>query len=525
MGRVTYAHLTYRQLEALSNRYARIFRDGGIRKGTLTLMFLRPGLDFIAAVFGVFKTGGVPVLIDPGMGKANLLSCIRQTEPEAMVAIPLVHYLRFLYRSSFRSVRTAFSLGSPAAPGCIRLESARHMTDSDFPIEATSPDDEAAILFTTGSTGPPKGVVTTHGIFMAQTELIRNVYGAGPDEVDLPGFPLFALFSVALGMTCVIPDMDPTRPAQVNPKRIIEAVENHGVTFSFGSPALWRTVSRHCIERNIRMPSLRKVLMAGAPVPAKLHRQVLDIIAPNGETMIPYGATEALPITTFTGSEMLTETAMLTETGRGTCVGRPLPGIDIRIIEAIDGEIANWTETKELPAFEIGEITVSGPVVTSAYHRLEHHTRMAKIRGSDGRVWHRMGDVGYIDDQGRVWFCGRKSHRVMTEQRIYYSVCCEAIFNAHPDVFRTALVSIPDGKEGTARKPALVFEPLPGRMPKGTAKLENMIAELAELGSKHEFTRDIATFLVHPSFPVDIRHNAKISREKLSEWASRIIRI
>lgn len=535
-GQVCYDHLTFKQLDELSDRYAGEFRRSGIVKGVKTLMLLRPGLDFIAAVFAVFKTGAVPVLIDPGMGKKNLLRAIRDTAPEALIAIAPVHWLKLLYRSTFRSIKISFSAGKFAPPWVMKLEKIQQeINEKDSRIEPVSTDDMAAILFTTGSTGPAKGVVYTHGIFIAQTELIRETYHAGPDEMDMPGFPLFALFSAALGMSCVIPDMNPSRPADVDPERIIEAIENHKVTFSFGSPALWRKVAMYCLEKNITLPTLKRVLMAGAPVSAELHEMLRKTISQEGETMVPYGATEALPIVSFTGREMLAETAERTAIGKGYCVGYPLDGITVKIIQATEDIITDWDESLVLPEKKIGEIVVKGPVVTAEYYKRAAQTEAAKIKDPDGRLWHRMGDVGYFDSKGRLWFCGRKGHRVITSKRTYYPVCCEAIFNQHDEVFRTALVGV---GEGNAVKPVLIVETFHNdELPKclecgsrsachnnrepGLEDRERIIDELKVLGVKYGITADINDFLFHPGFPVDIRHNAKIFREKLSIWAGK----
>ncbi|OGV54692.1 MAG: hypothetical protein A2017_19430 [Lentisphaerae bacterium GWF2_44_16] len=523
-GRVTYSHLTFSQLERLSSAYASEFREAGIIKGTRALMMLRPGLDFIAAAFAAFKTGCVPILIDPGMGRKNLLKCIRDTAPEALIAVSELHWIAKLFPSSFRSVKIAFSSGKFPPPGVIRLEGTAKKVSAprnsslpfSFECEKVLPDDTAAILFTTGSTGPPKGVVYTHRIFMAQVRIIQETYGTGPHETDMAAFPLFALFSAAMGMTCVIPDMDPTRPAKVNPLRIIEAVRNQGVTFSFGSPALWRAVAAYCIENKIKLPSLRKVLMAGAPVTAELHAMLKQIIAEDGETLVPYGATESLPAASFTGSEMLRETAEKTREGEGYCVGYPVNGVTVKVIKNTDGAIPEWAESLVLPNGERGEIVIKGDIVTPSYYRMEAHTEMAKIRDADGKLWHRIGDMGYFDEKGRLWFCGRKSHLVKTANRAYYTVCSEAIFNRHPDVFRSALV----GADGKA---VLVIEPKPGKMPASKDERERFVSELLKLGKTKEFTADIRDFLFHESFPVDIRHNAKIFREKLAEWAEKTL--
>ncbi len=513
--RTAYSHLTFAQLDELCDRYASGLSANGLRKGMKILVLLRPGIDFIALVFAVFKTGAIPVLIDPGMGRGNFLRCVAETRPDALVAIPKAHWLKLLFRKPFASIRLSFGFkGSP--PGTISLEKLAAARGVPFAPAAVDLDETAAILFTTGSTGPAKGVVYTHRIFISQLVLIKEVYGAGPDEIDMPTFPFFALFSAAMGMTCVIPRMDPTRPALVDPEMIIRTVNDHGVTFSFGSPALWRRVTSYCISRGIRLRSLKKVLMAGAPVPEELHKAVKAVIAEDGETLVPYGATESLPIASLTGSEMRAETASGTREGKGYCVGYPLRGMDIRIIRRTSDPIVAWDDSLVVPPGEVGEIAVKGAVVTPAYHSNPEATRLAKIAERD-EVWHRMGDLGYLDGKGRVWFCGRKAHMVETAEGPRYSVCCEAIFNQHPKVARSALVGVGSDK---VKKPVIIVEPKPGMLPTTDAGRTAFEQELALLAQQSPFTANIQTFLFHPSFPVDIRHNAKIFREKLTDWAT-----
>ncbi len=505
-----YQSWTFAELQENSSRYAAALKEQGVDEGQRVMLMVRPSMEFICLTFALFQLGAVVILIDPGMGYRNLLRCVGRVRPDVLIGIPPVLLFSRLFRRPFATVRTRICVGNTflGLPG----RSLRRLTDrvrrggNSF---AAAGDDLAAIIFTTGSTGPPKGVHYTHGIFHAQLELIREYYGIGPGEIDQPGFPLFALFSTALGAKAVIPDMDPTRPARVDPARFIRSILDHEVTYSFGSPAIWNAVSRYCLQQNIVLP-VRKILMAGAPVPGELTGRVRRIMAPGGEVHTPYGATESLPVTSIRGSEVLEETWELSRQGRGTCVGRPLPGITVSIIRPVDGPIGDWREAEELEPGEIGEIVVKGPVVTPAYDHDEQETRLAKIPNADG-IRHRMGDMGYLDDQGRLWFCGRKAHRVLTRDGVLYSVPCEAIFNEHPRVFRSALVGI--GRAG-AQKPVLIVELF--REGDASGDLER---ELQQLARGNPLTRTIDTFMVHSGFPVDIRHNAKIFREKLAAWA------
>lgn len=514
-GRVAYTHVTFSQLDALSDAYARGLSAYGIGRGVKTLCMARPSIDFFALVFALFKAGAVPVLIDPGMGVRRLLHCIASAAPEAMVGISLAHLMRVLRPSFFKSITRNVTIGRRWLWGGARLCDLAQPGEA-FSVADTRADELAAILFTTGSTGPAKGVEYEHGMFAAQCELIAKTYGVDENDIDLPTFPLFALFSVGLGMTAVIPEMDPTRPADVNPERIVEAVRNQGCTFSFGSPALWGKVSRYCVENRIQLPSLRRVLMAGAPVPPEVHERLLNHVLPEGaQTHTPYGATESLPACNMCGSEVLADTAAKTRQGKGFCVGRPVPGVEVEIIRLSDEAIAQWAPELVLPAGQIGEITVKGRNVTKRYYQRPEHTKLAKMQDGE-TIRHRIGDLGYQDELGRIWFCGRKAHRVETAGKILYSVCSEAIFNRHPQVRRSALVGIGARPQ---QRPVIVIELHNSDTP--AAEREALRAELLAAAAGDPLTVDIRDLLFHPAFPVDIRHNAKINREELSLWATR----
>ncbi len=512
-GRLVYERITFRDLDRESDACARGFERIGLVRGVRTLVMLRPGIDFYTVLFALWKTGAVPVLIDPGMGIDRLLRCIEAAQPEAMIGTPLAHWVRLLKPGAFRSLLHWVTVGRRWLWGGYALRKLRDRRDEALPLSPTRPGHLAAVLFTTGSTGPAKGVEYEHGMFDAQCELIRQTYGIGGDDIDLPTFPAFGLFSVALGMTVVIPRMDPTRPAEVDPRAIVEALRAHDCTFSFGSPALWGRVADYCAREGIRLETLRKVLMAGAPVPVAIHRTLLEEVLPAGaQTHTPYGATEALPVSDMAGGEVLEKTAELTAAGKGFCVGREVHGVRVEIIPIDDGPIGGWREERILSANEIGEIVVRGPAVTKRYYRNEEATRLAKIPDATG-FWHRMGDVGYKDEPGRIWYCGRKAHRVRTPSGTLYTVCCEAIFNRHPAVKRTALVGIGTPPQ---QEPVLIVEQHPEKAMNETALRE----ELREIGAEYEHTRGIGRILFHPAFPVDIRHNAKIFREKLAVWAA-----
>lgn len=521
-GRVTYSHLTFEQLDRDSDRLARGLLGMGVKPGMRLVLAVAPSLEFIALTFGLFKAGAVVVLIDPGMGRANVFHCLAEVEPDGFVAIPIVHAIRAPLRGRFKKAVHNVTVGRRWFWGGPNYEQLLGGEWTPFEPPPTTAGDPAAIIFTSGSTGPPKGVLYEHGMFNAQVDLLRDFYGIRPGEIDLPGFPLFALFNAAMCVTTVIPDMDPSQPANVDPAKIVETIRDQGVTQAFGSPAMWDRVGRYCEQRGLTFPSLRRVLSAGAAVPHHVLRRMRGVLCRSSATDVepdihtPYGATESLPVCSISGKEVLEETADRTQTGAGTCVGKLFPHVRLKIVAVTDGPIDSLDDVQELPAGEIGEVLVQSPSTTREYFRRPEATAAAKIPDGDG-FWHRMGDVGYLDERGRLWFCGRKAHIVQTASGRMFSVCCEAIFNEHPQVYRSALVG---AGERPRQRPVIVVEPEAGRFPNTEAARRQIQKELRDLARGNALTAGIDTFLFHRSLPVDVRHNTKIKREELAVWAA-----
>jgi acyl-CoA synthetase (AMP-forming)/AMP-acid ligase II len=525
-GHARHAHLSYSRLDEISDEIAVGLRAIGVEPGARALMMVPPGPDLFALVFAVFKAGIVPVLIDPGIGVRNLGQCCREAAPEVFIGIPraiLAGRLLGWGRETLRR-RIVVARGMPLLSGAIsldfvRLEGRKHVERGhrqDPQTDPVPPDEPAAILFTSGSTGPPKGAIYTHRILNAQVDIIRDLFDIEPGEVDLCTFPLFALFAPALGMSSIVPEMDPTRPARANPARIVEPIDDFNATNFFGSPALLRQLVRGDAASQFKLPTLRRVVSAGAPVPAKIIERMAARLEPPAQVHTVYGATEALPVASIGSDEIVGETRHATDLGRGVCVGRPVPGIEVRIIRISDDPISEWSDEVVVPDGTIGEIAVSGRVVTRAYFNRPEATTLAKIADpARSLLYHRMGDVGYLDDRGRIWFCGRKSHRVVLPDETLYTIPCEAIFNTHPEVYRSALVGV---RRPGGTQPVICIEPA-GRLSRG--EQERIRGELLERGAEFPHTRRIRTILFHPSFPVDIRHNSKIFREKLAVWAGR----
>ncbi|MED6334049.1 MAG: fatty acid CoA ligase family protein [Planctomycetota bacterium] len=515
-GRATrVSAVSFAHLDARSNALASGLARRGLERGDRVCVFVRPGADLIVVSFALFKLGAVPVLIDPGMGRVNVARCVERMAPRGLVGVPAAHLVRRLHARAFGSVELAVTVG-PRMPGggptLARLEA----EGSRAPVLARLNDqDPAAILFTSGSTGPPKGVRYTHGMFQAQVRALKDCYGFEPGEVDAACFPLFALFSPALGMTCAFPELDASHPARCDPARIVAAIEATGATSSFGSPAIWRRVVPWCVEHGVVLGGLRRVLVAGAPVPPELIEDFLRILPPDADVHTPYGATEALPVSTISGREILSTASEGLELGLGTCVGMPAPGIEVRLIRIDDEPIAEWGNLREVPDGEPGEVCVSGAVVTREYAFEPGATAAAKSRDGE-RIWHRMGDVGTRTADGRLWFGGRKAHRIETPAGLVMPVAAETAINVHPSVRRSALVGVgPRGEE----RPVLVIEPASGRAPRGAAARDSLRSELLALARRRPASAVATDVLFHRGFPVDVRHNAKIDREALKRWA------
>ncbi len=589
-GAIRYAQLSFAELAAEADAWAWRLAKAGVRRGDRVLVLVRPGLPLIAAVFALLKLGAPPIVIDPGMGRENFLACVQRTQPRVLLGIARGQIASWIFRDAFRSVRRRLWVSGNPAQRIV------HGPVPVFPAAPTAADDLAAILFTSGSTGAPKGVCYEHGMFEAQVRLVGTTYGIAPGEVDLAVLPVFALFNPALGMTTVVPQLDPSRPAAADPAHLVQAIRQNHVTNSFGSPVIWTKVTRYCTERGIVLPDVRRILMAGAPVPPALFAAMRQVF-PGAQLHSPYGATEALPVSSVSAEEIIglpvggerlpvaggqlpvggTETedrkpvaggqwpvgcgripetgnrkpqtaasapssitagaAAETLRGRGTCVGRPVREMTAKVIAIVDGPIATLAETRELPPGEIGEIIVRGPVVTAAYDLLPEATARAKIcedaaaipamdsanpqsafriphfAPSGAAVWHRMGDAGYLDAEGRLWFCGRLAERVETPHGALYPECVEPIFNQHPRVRRTALLGFgPRGKQVAA----LAVECWPGQRPRGDAARRALGRELRDLGEAHAHTRLVRIFYFVDRFPVDVRHNAKIHRLQLA---------
>ncbi len=521
-GANDYATSTFGELDADATRIAHGLVDWGVRPGTRLALLLRPGIEFVTLVFALLRAGAVIVFVDPGLGRKNLIRCLAEAEPEGFVAIPAAHAVRTFVRGKFPHAKWNVTVGRRWFWGGPTLEQLRQRgSQTDLlpapcsPLPATCADDPAAIIFTSGSTGPPKGVLYTHRMFDTQVVEIQSTYDIAPGSVDLSCFPLFALFNSAMGVTTVLPEMDFSCPASADPKKLLAAANDWKVTQAFASPAVWRNLGAYCAKTGDRIDSLRQVFSCGAPVSADVLRSTLAIAAPNAKMHTPYGATECLPVATIEAAEVLGETAARTDEGAGVCVGQKFESIEWRVIRISDEPIASIDDAEELPNGEIGELVVRGPQASPSYVTRTECNLDAKISDIKGD-WHRMGDVGYLDELGRFWYCGRKSQRVETAEGTMHSIPIEGRFNSLPFVRQSALVGV--GSIGS-QTPVLYVE-LEVPVGKRIVWWNRAKVDLQSFAAESSITAGVRKFCHIQRLPVDIRHNAKINRELLAQWAA-----
>jgi acyl-CoA synthetase (AMP-forming)/AMP-acid ligase II len=523
-----YQTSTFGTLDGDAAALARGLVELGVRPGHRLVLLVKPGIEFVKLVFALLRTGATTVLIDPGRGRKHLIECLAASHPDGFVAISAAQAARVAYRRRFPRARLNVTVGRQWFWGGVTydwlLQSGR---TSHAGLPHTQADDGAAIIFTSGSTGPPKGVLYTHRMFATQASEIQKAYDLQPGGVDLACFALFGLFNSVMGVTTVFPEMDFSRPASADPRKLLAAANRWQVTQAFASPAVWDKLSRHCIASGERIPTLRKVFSCGAPVPASVLARTLQVIHPQADMHTPYGATEALPVATIEAREVLSETSALTNKGAGVCVGRRFDTVEWRIIRITDEPISDVDDAEQLPAREIGELIVRGPQVSPEYVVApDRANRVAKIRDGES-IWHRMGDVGYFDEAGRFWYCGRKSQRVETRNGPLFTAPIEEVFNSLPGVRKSALVGVgPD----SVQDPVVVVEvdcrvanaKVPTRSEQ-ECLIEgwyNIEPRLESLWYAPEGYTPLRAILFHERLPVDMRHNSKINREELAEWAA-----
>lgn len=511
-----YQKLSFKELSQAINFYCFYFSESGIKANDKVLLFIKPSLKFAPIVFALFKMGAIPVLIDPGMGKNNLLKSVAQVKPDHLIAEPIVLFIKHFFQDTFKSIRLSFSVGFPFIGNKIPDFSTNF--NLIYPVYSKAPQDLCAILFTSGGTGVPKGVEYTHEIYDNQISMLKSMFNLKDSDVDCPAFPLFSLFTLAMGMTSCIPDMNPSKPAKANPKKLYKNITDHQCTFIAGSPAIWENLAHYCHQHQLTLPSVKYLVMFGAPVSLKIHESFVALLT-NGTTYTPYGATESLPIACISGKEILSSFKAKMLQGQGTCLGKVVSGVEVRIYEdSLEAE-PFFNPAKVCAPMVVGEILIRSKIATASYYQMDEETYKAKVYTDDG-FYHRIGDLGYLDYDQNLWFCGRKTHKVMSPKGTYYPIPVEAIFNQHPMIKRTALVGLGQSPQC---EPAIVVERIDHFMTLNKKAHQEFMSELKVIASHNHLTKNINKFFLYDYFPVDIRHNIKIDRLKLKHWADKMM--
>jgi acyl-CoA synthetase (AMP-forming)/AMP-acid ligase II len=497
--------VTYQQLADSTQRFASGLLACGVTPGMTAALLTPPSADFFALAFAMLKVGVVPIILDPAIGLKKVGECFAESKPDIFIGNGLTHALRVIFGWGRSSIKYNLSIGS--------VKGRRSKVEDLIPnYQLPITNFPAAIIYTSGSTGLPKGVLYTHDNLAAQLDMLVETFHIAPDEIDLPAFPLYALIDVLIGVTSVIPDITFPVPGKTDPKKVIDAIEKFNVTNMFASPVVLDILTKFQQQAVgvQKLQSLKRIITAGAPATIQLQEDFRKLLNDKTDLFGIYGATEVLPIAKVESREIF-EVKDKSAKGAGVCLGKPVNGAKVRAIQISASAIEQWQDSLEVKPNVVGEITVQGGAVTESYIAREEANRLSKIYEGD-LVIHRMGDVGYFDAQGRLWYCGRKSQRVTSNDDVLFTEQIEGIFNVHPLVFRTALV----GADG---EPVLWVE-----LKKGVrANKDKIKNELIELAKTHPQAVKIKVFLFMKKFPTDVRHNSKIIREELAARAQKFI--
>ena len=494
---------------------AAFFNKKGVKQNNRTLLLVKPGYDLIVCCFALLYLGAIPIIIDPGMGMKALLKCIRTSTPKSLIAFPAAFWLSYAFRKSFNSISVRIKIPNNFVE-CIKCDS--KSIDSSINFHETRDEDLAAIVFTSGSTGCPKGVRYLHRNFNAQIQTLHQEFCLGEGEIDLVTLPIFALFNPALAITSVIPEMNPRKPAEANAKILVDTLINHNVTTAFCSPIIGKKISEYCNTNDIILPRIKRFMLAGAPSPPSLIKELSEIIS-NGRVIVPYGATEALPVS-FTDHRQIRELSQSIVNGDGSCIGKPIKNISIVLMPIRNSPLPHEHEEKIEPIvkpLQPGEICASGDTVTDGYDKMPGATRDARFIYKSSE-YHRMGDLGYWDKEGVLRFLGRKVECVQTENGPLETERCEPMVNIIPGVKRSALIGIGNKK---IKEPCLVVQTDSQK----SDAFEIISAEVKKRMKKHFRKYNIVRVFHEKQLTVDPRHNAKIHRLALAKkWTTAVVK-
>jgi olefin beta-lactone synthetase len=487
----------------------------GVRPGQRVAMLVEPSADLTAAVYAVWRAGAVVVVADKGLGVAGMRRALRSAAVDHVIGSRAgLAAARLMGLPGSRILAGRAGRTTLAALGAARTLDEVAAVGRSAPAPAECPvDADCAVLFTSGATGPAKGVVYTHRQAAAQLDQVRTTYGLTAGDRFVAAFAPFAILGPGLGIASAVPDVDVTAPGSLTAAGLADAAAAVDATVVFASPAALRRVAATAGHPSPRqreaLAGIRLLMSAGAPVPASLLRS-LRAVLPAADPHTPYGMTEVLPVTdvSLSGIEAAGD-------GEGVCVGRPLPGVAVRISPlspegCADGPL---TDRPGVP----GEICVQAAHVKDRYDALWALERTT----SRNPGWHRTGDVGHLDADGRLWIEGRLGHVITTASGPVTPVGIEQRVEALPGVAAAAAVGV--GPPG-AQVVVLVVVPSGGG-PAGRRTGERLRLADPELADAVRAVAgvDVAAVLVAARLPVDVRHQSKVDRGEVARRAARFL--
>jgi len=499
--------LTFAELLQAANRAAALLQKSGLKEGDAALIFQPMSAQLYVALMAVFQLGMVAMFLDLSAGREHLEQCCALYPPQALIASSKAHLLR-VRSPTLQQIPVKYSIGFPI-PGASRWESAQRLQPFTQITPCTA-DTPALLTFTSGSTGQPKAVVRSHGFLIAQHQVLQKNLELTAEKIDLTTLPIFALANLASGVTSLIPDADLRFPGKVSADRIIQQIQTYQPHSTAASPAFLARLVKHCQTRDLSLSSFKKIFSGGAPVFPKLLEQ-LQHIAPQAKVTAVYGSTEAEPIAHLHQQIQPHDLEQMAQ-GHGLLAGLPVSEIRLRILPHQWGQPIGPYAQKEFDQIclshnQAGEIVVSGAHVLSGYLH-GRGNKETKFQVNEA-TWHRTGDEGYLDEQGRLWLLGRCSARIQDHLGVLYPFAVETAASQHPAIYRTAMVQLHGQR-------VLVIELKPGVSDKDWTSTEN---ERSPLHSFHQTLAwaHIQSYKIVKRIPVDKRHNAKVDYPALQQ--------
>ena len=502
--------ITFARLWDRADRIGRGLHRAGLEPGQRAIIMVPMSIDLYVTLLAVLKIGGVGVFVDPWIGRPRLAAVAPVISPTAYIGVAGSHLLR-LSTATLRRIPITVTTGRrlfrvPARSTIWELES----SSGDGNVYCVNRDDSALITFTGGSSGIPKGADRTHGFLSAQHAALQHEFPYGDDDVDMPMFPVFTLNNLAAGITSVVPAMDFRRVSRVDGETIVAQMHRHGVTACTASPRFLDRVATYLREHPEHRPRLRRILTGGAPV-ADRQLESWRRALPDTRIVVVYGSTEAEPVAHVDADERLSITNELHPKTPGYCVGRHTPLLDTRLIRIERSPVelgpGNWDDWL-VETGEVGELVVAGDHVCRGYYNNLDAARENKIVDADGRVWHRMGDLGYFDAQDRFWLVGRLHSTIVRDDRAVHPQLVEQA--ARGDDTRIAAVAAVGRDDPAMGQRVTVVVETPSKPYADVeadvrSRLANAALPCDDLIVRAE------------RLPVDPRHNAKIDYRRLRE--------